>query len=455
MVNARHKEVLKASTSKGAEPSASDADHGSSDNGSSSSSEDLNFRGFMDEETKVLSSMISRQVGKAIKNVMPYYINQTTENLKENVMCQNSMEHLIQLLVQDGFSPLKVYEKGEEWLGLCSWKDFKELFNAEYASAEEIDKIREEMLRDNIWEVISPFKCTTIEDPLSRARVREADLQRRKSKEVKDTKRKLEFRDRDAKKSKHDHGQKGGENQTKTSCEKCHKFHLGECRANLPGHKSNECPNPKAIEAKPLKSIKEEKVEKIEIDDSTFRMDFIPSMLGVFDIVIGMDWLDKYNATILCSQKLIWVINPQDREIIIYGNKRKDDFKLCSVMKARKYLSHGCYAFIAHVIDTTFEKKSVKDVLVINEFLDVFPEDFPGIPPERQVKFRIDLILGATPITKTLYRLAPSKMKELMSQLQELLDKGFICPSSSPWGALILFVKRRMVVCECASIIVI
>ncbi|GJV74888.1 hypothetical protein Tco_1506472 [Tanacetum coccineum] len=85
----------------------------------------------------------------------------------------------------------------------------------------------------------------------------------------------------------------------------------------------------------------------------------------------------------------------------------------------------------------------MKDVLVVSEFLDVFPEDLLGIPPERQVKFQINLISGATPIAKTLYRLAPSKMKELMSQLQELLDKGFIRPSSSPWVAPILFVKKK------------
>ncbi|GKD45783.1 hypothetical protein Tco_1270428 [Tanacetum coccineum] len=85
MMNARYKEVLKASTSKGAELSASDEEHDDSDNGSSSSSEDLNFRGFMDEETKVLSSMIRKQVGKTIKNVMPYFISQTADNLKEIV----------------------------------------------------------------------------------------------------------------------------------------------------------------------------------------------------------------------------------------------------------------------------------------------------------------------------------------------------------------------------------
>ncbi|GKA99130.1 putative reverse transcriptase domain-containing protein [Tanacetum coccineum] len=256
---------------------------------------------------------------------------------------------------------------------------------------------------------------------------------------------------------------------------------------NQLGQKSNECPNPKAIEAKPLKSIKEEKVEKagipnptvrvknlstppnklpfplevevagkeivavskvfrdmeIEIDDSVFKIDLIPIVLGVFDIMIGMDWLDRYNSNILCSQKLIRVVNPQGRKIIIYGDKRKGEFKLCSMKKARKYLSRGCQAFIAHVVDTSFEKKSAKDVPVVNEFLDVFPEDLPGIPPKRQVEFRIDLIPGATPIAKTPYRLAPSQMKELISQLQELLDKGFIPPSSSPWGAPILFVKKK------------
>ncbi|GKC93880.1 hypothetical protein Tco_1159322 [Tanacetum coccineum] len=86
-------------------------------------------------------------------------------------------------------------------------------------------------------------------------------------------------------------------------------------------------------------------------------------------------------------------------------------------MKARRYLSRGCHAFMAHVIDTSFEKKSAKDVPIVNEFLDVFLEDLSGIPPERQVEFRIDLISGMTPIAKIPYRIALSEMKALMSQL--------------------------------------
>ena len=77
-------------------------------------------------------------------------------------------------------------------------------------------------------------------------------------------------------------------------------------------------------------------------------------------------------------------------------------------------------------------KATVDDVPVVREYPDVFPEDLPGIPPERQVEFRIDLIPGAAPIAKAPYRLAPPEMQELSTQLQELLEKGFIRPSSSP-----------------------
>ena len=88
-------------------------------------------------------------------------------------------------------------------------------------------------------------------------------------------------------------------------------------------------------------------------------------------------------------------------------------------------------------------KETVSEVLVVRDFADVFPEELPGIPPERQVEFRIDLVPGAAPIAKAPYRLAPPEMQELSTQLQELLDKGFIRPSSSPWGAPILFVKKK------------
>ncbi|GKD39682.1 putative reverse transcriptase domain-containing protein [Tanacetum coccineum] len=89
------------------------------------------------------------------------------------------------------------------------------------------------------------------------------------------------------------------------------------------------------------------------------------------------------------------------------------------------------------------EKKRLEDVPIVQNFPEVFPEDLSGLPPTRQVEFQINLILDVAPVARAPYRLAPSEMKELSDQLQELSDKGFIRPSSSPWGALVLFVKKK------------
>ncbi|GJU17817.1 putative reverse transcriptase domain-containing protein [Tanacetum coccineum] len=101
----------------------------------------------------------------------------------------------------------------------------------------------------------------------------------------------------------------------------------------------------------------------------------------------------------------------------------------------------------ANITATKDEDKSkgkrLEDVPVVQEFPKEFPEDLPGIPPTRQVEFQIDLVPGATPVARAPYRLAPSEMKELAEQLQELTDKGFIRPSYSPWGAPVLFVKKK------------
>ncbi|GJX97775.1 putative reverse transcriptase domain-containing protein [Tanacetum coccineum] len=107
----------------------------------------------------------------------------------------------------------------------------------------------------------------------------------------------------------------------------------------------------------------------------------------------------------------------------------------------------GCPVFLAHVttneIEDKSEKKRLEDVPIVRDFPEVFPEDLPGLPPTRQVEFQIDLVPGAAPVARAPYRLAPSEMKELSEQLKELSDKGFIRPSSSPWGAPVLFVKKK------------
>ncbi|GJU17946.1 putative reverse transcriptase domain-containing protein [Tanacetum coccineum] len=173
-----------------------------------------------------------------------------------------------------------------------------------------------------------------------------------------------------------------------------------------------------------------------------FKIDLMPIELGTFDVIIGMDWLVKHDAVIVCGEKVVR-IPYENKTLIVEGDKGGSRLKIISCIKARKYVEQGCHLFLAHVTKKNSKEKRMEDVPVIRDFPEVFPEELPGLPPPRQVEFRIDLVPGATPVARAPYRLAPSEMKELSVQLQELLEKGFIRPSSSPWGAPVLFVKKK------------
>ncbi|GJS86528.1 putative reverse transcriptase domain-containing protein [Tanacetum coccineum] len=153
----------------------------------------------------------------------------------------------------------------------------------------------------------------------------------------------------------------------------------------------------------------------------SFDIDLMPVELGSFDVIIGMDWLVKYHALIVCDEKIVY-IPYEDKVLIIRAqvtSKKTEDKS---------------------------EEKRLEDVpIVLGIIGKVFPEKgMPEhIPPARQVEFQIDLVPSAAPVARAPYRLAPAKMQELSTQLQELSDKGFIRPSSSPWGALVLFVKKK------------
>ncbi|KAD4384676.1 hypothetical protein E3N88_24844 [Mikania micrantha] len=181
---------------------------------------------------------------------------------------------------------------------------------------------------------------------------------------------------------------------------------------------------------------------KLTIEGEDYSVDLIPMVLGEFDVVIGMDWLSSYRANIVCDRKSIQLIAPSGYEVSIQGEKR-GGVVLCSLVKAMKYMNHGGQSFLAYVIDNEKVVQKLEDVPIVREFPDVFPDDLPGIPSDRDVEFRIDLIPGAKPIARAPYHLAPSELQELMTQLQDLLDKGFIRPSISPWGAPVLFVKKK------------
>nr|GEX85485.1 putative reverse transcriptase domain-containing protein [Tanacetum cinerariifolium] len=144
-----------------------------------------------------------------------------------------------------------------------------------------------------------------------------------------------------------------------------------------------------------------------------------------FDVVVGMDWLSKYHAKIIYNEKVVHI--PIDsKTLIIRGDRSKTRLNLISCIKTKRYTSRDCQVSVAQVMEKKSEDKRLEDIPVVREFPDVFPEDLPGIPPVR-----------------TPYILAPSKMQELSDQLQELTDRGFIRPSTSPWGAPVLFVKKK------------
>ncbi|GJT63723.1 putative reverse transcriptase domain-containing protein [Tanacetum coccineum] len=158
----------------------------------------------------------------------------------------------------------------------------------------------------------------------------------------------------------------------------------------------------------------------------------------------------KNHAVIIYDEKIVGI--PYGNEILIVQGDKSDKEKksmlsiiLC--VKARKYIEKGCQLFLTHVTmkenKDKSKEKQLEDVPTVQDFPKVFLEYLPGLPPIRQVEFQIDLVPGVAPVAQAPYKLALSEMEELSAQLQELTDKGFIRPSSSPWGALVLFVKKK------------
>ncbi|GKA11797.1 putative reverse transcriptase domain-containing protein [Tanacetum coccineum] len=156
-----------------------------------------------------------------------------------------------------------------------------------------------------------------------------------------------------------------------------------------------------------------------------FNIDLIPVELGSFDAIIGMDWLAKYQAIIVCAEKIVR-IPWGNKTLIVHGDGSKwgneTRLNIISYTKTQKYLLKGCQVFFVHVTikkaEDESEEKRLEDVPIVRDFPDVFPEDLPGLPSTRQVEFQIDLIPGAAPVARAPYRLAHSEMKELLEQLK-------------------------------------
>eukprot|EP00253_Pinus_taeda_P005349 PITA_05349 len=167
--------------------------------------------------------------------------------------------------------------------------------------------------------------------------------------------------------------------------------------------------------------------------------------LGSYDILIGMDWLEKHWSLVDCKTKIIYYKDQQGNNKEMQGIKRPVQVQLITANQLVKCIRKGCkvYAIQVGFANSKDKTTSLNNLPVIQEFADVFPEEILGLPPRRDIDFTIELVPGAAPVSRAPYRMSIPELTELKMQLQELLEKNYIRPSVSPWGAPVLFVKKK------------
>ncbi|XP_073119964.1 uncharacterized protein [Henckelia pumila] len=177
---------------------------------------------------------------------------------------------------------------------------------------------------------------------------------------------------------------------------------------------------------------------KVQMQSLVLCADFIVLKMVDFDAIFGMDWLSRHEAIIDCKRKTVSLKDQNGKPFVFRTTSKKSAPGMISAGTAWKLLSNGCTGFLASLIgDLEVHRPKLVEVEVVKDFPEVFPDDVAGLPPVREVKFGIELLPGTKPASKAPYKLAPTEMKELKDQLQELLDKGFIRPSISFLGHIV------------------
>ena len=166
---------------------------------------------------------------------------------------------------------------------------------------------------------------------------------------------------------------------------------------------------------------------------SNTHVDLVILEMVDFDVILGMTWISPNFAFLNCNAKTVTLAKPGTDPLVWEGDYTSTP--VISFLRAKRMVSKGCLAFLAHLRDDTAQVPLIESVSLVREFLDVFPANLLGMPPDRDIDFCIDLEPGNRPISIPPYRMAPAELRELKALLQELLSKGFIRPSASPWGA--------------------
>jgi archaeosine-15-forming tRNA-guanine transglycosylase len=165
--------------------------------------------------------------------------------------------------------------------------------------------------------------------------------------------------------------------------------------------------------------------------------------LGSYDCLIGMDWLDQHHAILDCRNKAFTCLDEEGNRKIVQRIPKVVVVREIAAMQLKKCYRKGCQLFAAHVVEASKDVVSnIEDHVVLKEFEDVLQE-VPRLPPKRDIDFSINLMPGASPVSKDPYRMCTQELKEMQLQLEKFLKKGYIRPSVSPWGAPVLFMKKK------------
>ena len=177
----------------------------------------------------------------------------------------------------------------------------------------------------------------------------------------------------------------------------------------------------------------------MEISGTLLTMDLRIMDMSEFEVILKMDWLIAYRVVIDCERRRITAYTQDGTHVVFQGDKH-------DILPQTVYESK-CQGQLAGWLASLTLKDEVRPDLdlprVVCEYVDVFPDELPGLPPQRDVDFGIELHPGTSTISMTPHRMAPVELQELRVQLQGLLDKGFMKPSTSPWGASVLFAKKK------------
>ncbi|XP_070042900.1 uncharacterized protein [Nicotiana tomentosiformis] len=172
------------------------------------------------------------------------------------------------------------------------------------------------------------------------------------------------------------------------------------------------------------------------INDRPTSVDLVELVMLDFDVIMGMDWLAACYANIDCRAKLVRFHFLGEPVLEWKGNAATPKGKFISYLRAWKFIAKGCIYHLVYVRDIDKEPATFQSVPIVNEFPTVFPDELPGIPPEREIDFTIDLLPDAQPISIPPYRMAHAELRELKEQLKDLIDKGFIRPTNIVADAL-------------------